>query len=91
MASPNDYRHDNLHGKSLGVAIHCTRNDLRVDLSIAKSEIGAVDGLDGRVLEIGDDSLMRGIVSRSNFKRYAFVILAPHLDRGFGTAPPSIT
>jgi hypothetical protein len=64
---------------------------LRVDLSIAKFEIGAVDGLDGRVSEIGVNSLTNCICSRSNFKRYVFFfILAPHLDRGLGTAPPIV-
>jgi hypothetical protein len=61
---------------------------LRVDLSIAKLEIGAVDGLDGRVSEIGVNSLTNCIRSRSNFKDTFLFILAPHLDRGFGIAPP---
>jgi hypothetical protein len=51
---------------------------LRVDLSIAKLEIGAVDVLDGRVSEIGVNLLMNCIRSRSNnFKRYVFVHFGP--------------
>jgi hypothetical protein len=73
MLSPNDYRHYNLHWKSLGSAIDCTSIDFGVDLSIAKLKIGAVDGLDGRVSEIGVNSLTNCIRSRSNFKRYVFV------------------
>jgi hypothetical protein len=42
----------------LGSAIDCTSIDLRVDLTIEEMEIGAVDERDGRVSEIGVNSVV---------------------------------
>jgi hypothetical protein len=51
-------------------AIDCTSIDFGVDLTIEEIEIGAVDERDGRVSEIGVNSLLNHIRSWSKLKRY---------------------
>jgi hypothetical protein len=63
---------------------------LRVDLSIAKLEIGAVDGLDGRVSEIGVNSLLNRIRSWSKLKRYQLTRGRRLAGERFSSAPPTI-
>ena len=73
-----------------GVAIQCKSIDLRVDLSIAKLEIGAVDGLDGRVSEIGVNSLLNRIRSWSKLKRYQLTRGRRLAGERFSSAPPTV-
>jgi hypothetical protein len=64
---------------------------LRVDLSIAKLEIGAVDRLDGRVSEIGVNSLLNRIRSWSKLKRYQLTRGRRLAGERFSSAPPTVT
>ena len=89
MHAPSDYHRDILHWKSLGSAIDCTIIDFGVNLSIAELEIGAVDGLDGRVSEIGVNSLLNRIRSWSKLKRYQLTRGRRLAGERFSSAPPS--
>ena len=62
---------------------------MRVDLSIAKLEIGAVEECDGRVSEIGVNSLINRIRSWSKLKRYQLTRGRRLAGEIFFSAPPT--
>jgi hypothetical protein len=62
---------------------------LRVDLTIEEMEIGAVDERDGRVSEIGVNSLVNRIRSWSKLKRYQLTRGRRLAGERFSSAPPT--
>jgi hypothetical protein len=89
MSSPNDYCRHNSDSICLGIAIDCTRDGLRGDLTIEEMEIGAVEECDGRVSEIGINSLINRIRSWSKLKRYQLTRGRRLAGDRFSSAPPN--
>jgi hypothetical protein len=61
---------------------------LGVDLTIEEMEIGVVEELDGRVLEIGVNSPLNRIRSWSKLKRYQLTRGRRLAGERFSSAPP---